>query len=255
MVGGISEGGAVEVWLVDPACLSRADEGAARWLSDEEHARLEATVGLRARSERRAAYLLARWALGRRLGQRPSDVSISRGNDGRPTPISSPDGKVEVSIAHTRGLVVCGVAQNAHVGVDAERRRPHALAGAIARRFFCLEETRSLEAAPESTRSDQFWALWTLKEAFIKATDTDLFEGLGACAFRVGESGQIEHVFSPAAQVPPGRWAFDLVAPSKVHYLATAVRVNGNEELPAVSVRDVTAELFEAVSVNYGVGG
>jgi 4'-phosphopantetheinyl transferase len=254
MVGGHSEGSSFEVWLADPACVSRADEGASRWLSDEEHARLDATVGSRARSERFAAYLLARWALARRLGQRPSEVSISRDHDGRPTPIARPNGHVEVSIAHTRGLVVCGVAQNAYVGVDAERRRPHTPADAIARRFFCPEELRLLEAEPESTRSDQFWALWTLKEAFIKATDTDLFDGLGACGFRIREGRQVEYAFSPTAKVPPGRWAFELFAPSNAHYLATAVRVERDQELPAVSIRDVTKELA-ASAANFGVGG
>jgi 4'-phosphopantetheinyl transferase len=256
MVGGMAERGSVEVWLADPAHLnSAADEGGSLWLSAEEHARLDATVGIRTRGERLAAYLLARWALARRLGQRPFEVALSRDSEGRPTPISHPEGTVEISIAHTRRLVVCGVAENARIGVDAEHRRPHAPAGAIARRFFCPDEMRSLEAAPESTRVDQFWALWTLKEAFVKATGADLFDGLGACAFRVGERGHVEHVFSPASEVPPGRWAFELFAPSDAHYLAIAVRVEPGQELPTVGVRDVTAELFASVALNSGIEG
>jgi len=255
---GVAPRGSVDVWLADPERVNGAvDEARTSWLSAEERARLEATLGLRARRERFAAYLLARWALARRLGCRPAEVLIARDDEGRPKPVPAPAGAVEVSLAHTRGMVVCGVAQNARLGVDAERLRPRAGAGAIARRFFHPEEVRALEAAPAAERVDRFWALWTLKEALVKAARLDLCDGLGACAFELDERGRVEARLANADRASRirGRWTFRLVAPSEAHYVAVAASVDGDRVLSAVAVHDVTAELLASVARGGAVGG
>ena len=74
---------------------------------------------------------------------------------------------VEFNISHTRGLVVCAVADRA-LGVDTERIRP--FKEGLMRRV-CSESERGfvLEGRSEAARQERFFRLWTLKESFVKA--------------------------------------------------------------------------------------
>jgi 4'-phosphopantetheinyl transferase len=53
----------------------------------------------------------------------------------------------------------------------------------IADRYFCPEEVGWLESLPEPTRPAGFMRLWTLKEAFIKATGRGLGQDLATFWF------------------------------------------------------------------------
>jgi 4'-phosphopantetheinyl transferase len=238
----------VDVWLADPERVATEASAPAVLgrLSREERDRIDAAGGDRARRERLTTYLLARWALARRCGRGLEDLVLSRDDDGRATLVSPPAADVSFSLAHTRDLVVCGVAhQEAGVGVDVERRRPRPDAAIIARRFFCADEARDLERTPDRLRSDRFWALWTLKEALVKAAQLDLFDGLGACAFRTRGRGRVIHAFPSPRQAPPGRWQFALRAPSRAHFVAVAARSERARPL-SLRLRDVTRELIDA---------
>jgi 4'-phosphopantetheinyl transferase len=209
------------------------------WLADPERVVSDRTWP-RARRERVAASRLTRWALAQRFGGQPADVQLVRDADGRPGLAAPRAADVSFSVSHTRNLVVCGLADaDARVGVDAERRRPRAGASAIARRFFCPEESRALERVPPSRRADRFWALWTLKEALVKAAGLDLCDGLSACAFRLRGRGRVSHAFPSPRRAPAGRWRFALFAPGGAHFVALAVRA-GHARPLRVRLHDAT---------------
>jgi 4'-phosphopantetheinyl transferase len=211
------------------------------WLADPERV-FPDPAAPRARRESRATWMLARWALARRFGTRPADVRLSRDAEGRPR-LDTPDAAgVSFSLSHTRDLVVCGLADAAAgIGVDVEQRRPRASATVIADRFFCPEEARALAHTPAPRRSDRFWALWTLKEALVKAAGLDLFDGLSACAFRL-RGGRVSHVFPSPRRAPRGAWRFALLSPNHAHFVALAVRVARGRRLE-VRCHDVTDRL------------
>jgi 4'-phosphopantetheinyl transferase len=91
---------------------------------------------------------------------------------------------------------VVAVAHGLEVGVDLERVRPLADAAAIAERFFAPRETAALLALPEAERERAFFACWTRKEAFIKATGEGLSRPLDEfeVAFRPGEPARVTRV-------------------------------------------------------------
>ena len=88
---------------------------------------------------------------------------------------------VEFNISHTRGLVVCAVADRA-LGVDTERIRP--FKEGLMRRV-CSESERGfvLEGRSEAARQERFFRLWTLKESFVKAIGRGLAFPLGDITF------------------------------------------------------------------------
>jgi 4'-phosphopantetheinyl transferase len=89
------------------------------------------------------------------------------------------------NVAHTDGLVMCGIGNDAHalVGIDVERldRRTDP---AIADRYFSKPEVKYLNVfRGEAARMNAFLRVWTLKESFIKAIGTGLQTPLADFAF------------------------------------------------------------------------
>ncbi|MEQ6885737.1 4'-phosphopantetheinyl transferase superfamily protein [Salicola sp. Rm-C-2C1-2] len=84
------------------------------------------------------------------------------------------------SLSHTNTLILLGFNQGA-IGVDAEplNRRPPWQA--LARRWFSSPETDWLQA--QAQPADAFLTLWTLKEAWIKATSRGMAGHLQALTF------------------------------------------------------------------------
>jgi 4'-phosphopantetheinyl transferase len=64
------------------------------------------------------------------------------------------------------------------IGVDIERMGDIPEIEQIARQFFIPNETRKLMALPEDSRIQAFYACWTRKEAFLKATGEGIAESL-----------------------------------------------------------------------------
>ena len=82
------------------------------------------------------------------------------------------------SLSHSRGHALLALARDQALGVDLEspRPRPHLLA--LAQRFFTPIETETLRNLPEEHRLHAFYALWTAKEAVLKAAGVGIGYGL-----------------------------------------------------------------------------
>ena len=85
-----------------------------------------------------------------------------------------------ISVAHTRGMVACGLATTSALGVDAETYRPRAF-DAIAAWSFGPQECNAVRAGQAAA----FYRIWTLREAMGKATG----EGLALATDRRDRTG------------------------------------------------------------------
>ena len=88
------------------------------------------------------------------------------------------DPSVTMSISHSADWVACAVSVGTPCGVDIQTHQPRSCLD-IARTFFSADEHAQLVALDEPERGVMFWRLWTLKEAWCKATGADLFAALG----------------------------------------------------------------------------
>ena len=127
------------------------------------------------------------------------------------------------NLAHSRGLVAAAVSYRHDVGVDVERSDRAPLVGNIARRYFTPEEAELVRADAADGGRDAFFRLWTLKEAFIKATGEGLRRSLQSFAFAFDPIAVTFPDSTPAA-VEPGEWQFFQVRPTSQHVVAAAVR-------------------------------
>jgi 4'-phosphopantetheinyl transferase len=123
--------------------------------------------------------------------------------------------------------------------VEALDRR--AAAPEIARSHFAPDETRFLESLPEGERPRAFLALWTLKEAYIKARGMGLSIPLADFAFTLEP---LRIAFSPHIEDQPSNWFFQQSSLAPAHVLALAVEREPEEEL-SVHVREVGLESLQ----------
>jgi 4'-phosphopantetheinyl transferase len=141
---------------------------------DADWALLDATETERARRFRfdrdRSRYVshhaFVRRVLARYLGVDPAAVvmrSMARGK-----PELEPDVHLAFNASRSHGLSVVAVS-GGRVGIDVERARPIEDALRLARSQFSPRERTLLDSLPEAQRDDAFLAIWTRKEAVVKA--------------------------------------------------------------------------------------
>lgn len=171
--------------------------------------------------------IAARGSLRRLLGAYleldPRAVPLVTGRTGKP---ALEDGEIEFNLAHSADLALVAVTHGRHVGVDIERFRREIPAERIASRFFAPSETAALRRLPERVRPAAFFATWTRKEAYLKASESGLERGL---AVALGGFSVSTTLRSPIVlEVPerPGessRWSLHDVDPGAGYAAALAV--------------------------------
>ncbi len=129
-------------------------------------------------TEHRLGRELLHYVLGREYGR--SWEVVQEGN-GKPFLTGGPE--IDFSIAHTKGLVVCGISGK-RIGVDVERIRQ--FDERLMRRICTEEERYFIEHERKTmTREETFFRFWTLKESFLKATGQGLAVPMREIGFSV----------------------------------------------------------------------
>jgi 4'-phosphopantetheinyl transferase len=170
----------VHVWRVPLDEDARADS---YWslLSDEERRRAARFV----RDIHRRRFVVAHGALRSILadyvGAEPTALDFVSGAHGKPA-LRDPTGRppVEFNLSHSDDLALVAVARALAVGVVLERWSEGVEHLELAERFFSPGERRALRAlahAPHLIEAG-FFAAWTRKEAYLKATGHGITRGL-----------------------------------------------------------------------------
>lgn len=81
---------------------------------------------------------------------------------------------LQFNVSHSAGVALIAFGSEHRLGVDIERIRGDVDTSSLAERFFSLRERAGLRALPEHLRVPGFYACWTRKEAFMKATGDGL---------------------------------------------------------------------------------
>ena len=94
---------------------------------------------------------------------------VTFGEHGKPSLSEHPG--LRYNISHADGIAAAMVSEY-ECGIDCERIRPSRTS--VFRRCYSEPERRAVEEAPEAERDLLFFRLWTLKEAFVKASGKGL---------------------------------------------------------------------------------
>ncbi len=146
-------------------------------LDDTERARAARFAFAEDRRAYVAAHALLRAELSRRAGGAPQDWRFGAREHGKPY-LLDPSCDLRFSVTHTREMVAVALAEGVEIGVDAESGARRADNMKVAARFFAPQESAFLRSLDAAARRDAFFAIWTLKEAVVKATGEGLSRGL-----------------------------------------------------------------------------
>lgn len=169
-----------------------------------------------------ASRALVRLVLARCCSVSHEALVFSANEFGRPH-ISAPASCLDThfSLSHTDGLLALAVSSTYEVGLDVEdTQRPTQVAG-IARSYFSPAEWRTLEHLEDADQREQFFSIWTLKEAYIKALGKGLSTDLSEFSITITpDSAAVTGAptGSPAAET----WQFFRLRPTPRHQLAVA---------------------------------
>lgn len=157
------------------ATLACDAEPIARWeplLSFDERCRA-ATYRLprdRHRFTARRGWLRA--LLAEETGSAPAELRFATGEHGKPY---LPDLlALDFSLSHSAGTALAAISTIGPVGCDIEARRSAKADPRVAEHFFSLRERADLARRPAEAWIDGFFAIWTRKEAVVKAIGTGL---------------------------------------------------------------------------------
>lgn len=132
------------------------------------------------------------------------------------------DTGLHFNVSHTDGLVALAVARQPMIGVDVENAAARRPPLQVAPRYFAAREAAELADLPPSRQAERFFALWTLKEAWLKAHGTGIGAGLDTVWFGFADDGAPREV--GMEQDAPRCWQFWQSQPSPEHRLALAAR-------------------------------
>jgi 4'-phosphopantetheinyl transferase len=165
----------------------------------------------------------ARRLLSRYLGSDPPSLVFDEEEFGKPFLRGR---EIEFNASHSGDLVALAFAKETAVGVDVERRRELTDALALAQRYFSAEELSVVERAADP--GDAFFAIWTAKEAIVKASG----KGIG--------TGDL-HGFTVPFRDPRLRpvidgWSVAAIDPNRDGYYAAVAARDGQRRIASQSI-------------------
>lgn len=200
----------VHVWRLPLAPPPAVLAPLARTLRDDERERAARFLFERDRTAYTATRGALRTLLGAYLGHRPEELALGYGDKGKPylaaPPATAGAAPLCFNVSHSGELALLAFVRGRDVGVDLERRRDLRDLLSLAQSVFSPNEYEALCRLPPHEHAAAFFACWSRKEAFIKATG----EGVSQLAdFDVGIRADEPACLLRVPGPPPGhaRWS------------------------------------------------
>lgn len=164
---------------------------------------------------------------------RPAEWNFEAPGNGKPR-IAAAHGAAgwHFNLTHTDGLTVLAVMRDAEIGIDAEQLARNASLE-VAQRYFSPVEVAALDALDEARRPLRFYELWTLKEAYLKATGAGLSTALDRITF------DFTNGTARLVEEPVDGWQFAQFPAGEAHLVAVALRARA---LPSIRIRELGAD-------------
>jgi phosphopantetheinyl transferase len=165
------------------ASLAASNVNIEGMISEDEKRRMASFKGVELQQKYGLSRFLLRSFLAKKFDCRPHEIDIAIGNEGRPYIRNRPNW--DFNLSHSNNTFLLGVSDSCKIGVDVELSSDRLSYEKIARRYFHPVEVAQLEDQHHVDRVDLFLQLWTLKEAFKKASEINLSDALKSYAFTV----------------------------------------------------------------------
>lgn len=155
---------------------------AERVMSSAERERAQKFV--RGKESHIASRWLQRKVLARYAGVAPEAVEFLRTDKGKPY---LPQSDIHFSLSHSGHWALLAVGKTGLIGLDIEAVNTARDLIGIAESYYHPHEFARVQTLSGVAQSDYFYRLWTLKEAFFKATGTGISAGLEKISFDLAD--------------------------------------------------------------------
>jgi 4'-phosphopantetheinyl transferase len=150
-------------------------------------------------------------------------LAFARNRNGKPCLVPRANGpKLEFSVSHSRDCCMLAVRLDQPIGIDVEKIRDLPRAIDIAQAYFAPAETRALKGLRGTAQRDAFFALWTHKEATVKALGSSLAANLARVEFDLGQLGGPRLAAWDGDQAVAQSWSVLRLAPTAGYVAALA---------------------------------
>ena len=218
---------AVDVWFARPESVHPSQQAKLRaTLSLDEHRRLERFRSTKDRDLFLIAHAHLRVVLSRYAPVSCAEWQFGSNPFGRPFLIQPPlSSELHFSLSHTPGLVAVAVSRIADIGIDVESIHRTLDPRTVSRTAFATDELRALDAlASDDAYRRRFFELWTLKEAYAKATGLGMSLGFQNFSFCIGTSAIHLQPHGKTEDNSAEAWDFQLSRPADGFQMALAAR-------------------------------
>lgn len=130
---------------------------------------------------------------------------------------------LKFNLAHTEGLAALAVSRKNEVGIDVEHLSRSISVSEIANRYFSERERSDLSRLSDDQKSERFFALWTLKESYLKAKGMGLHLPLDGISFRLLKDRGIDFSGNATSGDAAERWEFFQFKYQKAFMIALAI--------------------------------
>lgn len=206
----------IDVWRVCVDPRDQSEQDFRRILAPDELARASRFHFEKDRGRYIRGRATLRILLGRYLETPPGEIRFQYENNGKPELALPHDPRIlRFNVSNSHGLALIAVGSGNAVGIDIEKVRPMPDLLDIARRFFSTREVQALLAVSEDKRQEAFFACWTRKEAFLKATGIGLSYPLSKFSVSVDPDGSAELCEVEENAHAAGQWSLKDVRPGE----------------------------------------
>ncbi len=172
------------------------------------------------------AYGMMRQILAGYLGASATDLRFDVGDHGKPF-LKSPNFSapaIEFNLSHSGSVALLAIARGRAIGVDVEVWDHRVRHLEVSDRFFSPVERDALRTLHADGRViDGFFAAWSRKEAYLKATGRGITRGLHHFDVSVHPDAPAELVADRLDEDAPSRWMMRAIAPRRGYSGAVVV--------------------------------
>jgi 4'-phosphopantetheinyl transferase len=215
--------GEIHVWTARLADEPHAIADLLRILSREERTQAAQFSFERDRMHFIQAHGVVRQILSIYCDADPATLTFARNHHGKPHLIARANGpNLQFSVSHSSDCCMLAVRFDHPIGIDVEKVRDLPRAIDIAQACFAPAERRALNGLQGMAQRDAFFALWTHKEATVKALGISLAANLARVEFDLDPVRGPRLVAWDGDQAAAQSWSVLRLAPAPGYVAALA---------------------------------
>ena len=156
----------VHIWVANLDISLRQIQQLTTILSEDEQLRAERFYFEQHKNRFIVARGILRTILGNYLNTAPEQLQFSYSDKGKPALANA---TLEFNLSHSQDIALYAFTRQGKIGIDVEYLRSLQDAEKIAERFFSSQEYNRLSLLNSEEQQQEFFRLWTGKEAYLKA--------------------------------------------------------------------------------------